>query len=77
MSRKQNTRTLTRIRQWDDLDELDELDELAQDERIRKQPQEDSPPAGIKQARRQHQKEWGRTHTRLQRRSKKNGNQKP
>lgn len=74
MSRRQKPQQLNRIRQREDwLEEADELDDLAQEERIRRQERDDPPVSDIKQHRRQREKEWGRTLTRIQRNHKREG----
>lgn len=74
MSKKPVTHTLTRIRQMDDTQEQwDDLDDISQGERIRKQPRDDSPAKTKQQERRRHNKEWGRSMTRLMRKRRRDG----
>jgi TolA-binding protein len=78
MAKNRNLNKRIRIRQLDDtLDELDELDELGRDERIRKQPHDNSQPTNKKTERRQRQKAWGRVFTHTRRKQKREGNDKP
>jgi hypothetical protein len=78
MPRKQKPHTLKNIRQLDDsIDNWDGLDDLARGQRIRKQPRDEGQPSGIKQERRQRQKEWGRVISRMQRTRRRNNESKP